>query len=106
GVDAHQRQRPDRLRAGPGAPRGHLRGRLLQRRPRGGGADVTAPSPSRRHTAWARMAGGSESMDASELDLQDVDGVLQAVRFQLYRENIYGALEVVERAHAAHPDPR
>jgi len=31
---------------------------------------------------------------------------MQAVRFQCYRENIYGALELVESAHAAHPDPR
>ncbi len=36
----------------------------------------------------------------------DVDGVIQAVRFQLYRENIYGALEILERAQAEHPDPR
>jgi len=39
-------------------------------------------------------------------DPRDVDAVIQAVRFQLYRENIYGALEMVETAHAAHPDPR
>jgi SAM-dependent methyltransferase len=32
--------------------------------------------------------------------------VMQAVRFQCYRENIYGALELVEAAHAQHPDPR
>lgn len=44
--------------------------------------------------------------ESSALDLRNVDGVLQAVRFQLYRENIHGALEVVEAAHAAHPDPR
>jgi SAM-dependent methyltransferase len=36
----------------------------------------------------------------------DVDGVIQSVRFELYRENIYGALEIVEAAHAARPDPR
>jgi SAM-dependent methyltransferase len=36
----------------------------------------------------------------------DVDAVIQAVRFELYRENIYGALEIVEAAHRAHPDPR
>lgn len=35
-----------------------------------------------------------------------MDGVIQAVRFELYRENIYGALELVEAAHAGHPDPR
>jgi SAM-dependent methyltransferase len=44
--------------------------------------------------------------ERSALDFRNVDGVLQAVRFQLYRENIYGALEIVEAAHAAHPDPR
>jgi len=36
----------------------------------------------------------------------DVDAVIQSVRFELYRENIYGALEIVEAARAAHPDPR
>jgi SAM-dependent methyltransferase len=39
-------------------------------------------------------------------DPADVDGVIQSVRFELYRENIYGALEIVEAAHAARPDPR
>jgi len=39
-------------------------------------------------------------------DPKDPDAVLQAVRFELYRENIYGALEMVAAAHAAHPDPR
>lgn len=37
---------------------------------------------------------------------RDVDDVIQAVRFQLYRENIYGALEILERVQAEHPDPR
>ena len=37
---------------------------------------------------------------------RDVDAVIQAVRFQLYRENVYGALEILERAGAEHPDPR
>ena len=36
----------------------------------------------------------------------DFDAVIQAVRFELYRENIYGALEMVEAAHGAQPDPR
>ena len=40
------------------------------------------------------------------IDPNDFDGVMQAVRFQCYRENIYGALELVEAAHARHPDPR
>jgi 2-polyprenyl-3-methyl-5-hydroxy-6-metoxy-1,4-benzoquinol methylase len=40
------------------------------------------------------------------MDAKDFDGVMQAVRFQCYRENIYGALALVEAAHAAHPDPR
>lgn len=39
-------------------------------------------------------------------DAADVDGVIQSVRFELYRENIYGALEIVEAAHAARSDPR
>jgi SAM-dependent methyltransferase len=40
------------------------------------------------------------------IDARDFDRVMQAVRFQCYRENIYGALELVESAHAQHPDPR
>jgi len=40
------------------------------------------------------------------MDAKKVDDVMQAVRFQCYRENIYGALELVESAHAQHPDPR
>src|SRR5215468_1032245 len=39
-------------------------------------------------------------------DPADVDATIQAVRFELYRENIYGALEMVEAAHRAHPDAR
>ena len=37
---------------------------------------------------------------------RDVDAVIQSVRFELYRENIYGALEIVEAAREEHPDPR
>jgi SAM-dependent methyltransferase len=37
---------------------------------------------------------------------RDVDATIQAVRLQLFRENIGGALDLVEAAHAAHPDPR
>ena len=40
------------------------------------------------------------------MNSHDVDAVIQSVRFQLYRENIYGALEIVEAARAEHPDPR
>jgi SAM-dependent methyltransferase len=40
------------------------------------------------------------------VDPRDVDAVIQSVRFELYRENIYGALEIVEAAHTTHPDPR
>jgi SAM-dependent methyltransferase len=40
------------------------------------------------------------------VDPRAPEAVLQAVRFELYRENIYGALEMVEAAHRAHPDPR
>jgi SAM-dependent methyltransferase len=39
-------------------------------------------------------------------DPRDVDATMQAVRLQLFRENIGGALELVQAAHAAHPDPR
>jgi SAM-dependent methyltransferase len=39
-------------------------------------------------------------------DPTDVDAMIQAVRFELYRENIHGALEMVEAANARHPDPR
>ena len=37
---------------------------------------------------------------------RDVDATIQAVRFELYRENVFGALELVESAHARHPDTR
>ena len=40
------------------------------------------------------------------VDPRDVDAVIQSVRFELYRENIYGALEIVEAAQAANPDTR
>jgi SAM-dependent methyltransferase len=43
---------------------------------------------------------------ALAIDPANVDGVIQAVRFELYRENIYGALEILEAAHAARPEPR
>src|SRR5262245_8203182 len=43
---------------------------------------------------------------ASSLDPADVDGVIQAVRFELYRENIYGALEILDAAQAARPHAR
>lgn len=36
----------------------------------------------------------------------DVDAVIQKVRFELYRENIEGALRILEAADRAHPDPR
>lgn len=39
-------------------------------------------------------------------EFTDVDGVIQRVRLELYRENIGGALALVESAAAAHPDPR
>lgn len=42
----------------------------------------------------------------SAVNANDVEGVIQSVRFQLYRENVYGALEILERARAEHPDPR
>ena len=40
------------------------------------------------------------------IDPRDVEATLQAVRLQLFRENIGGALDLVQAAHAAHPDPR
>lgn len=40
------------------------------------------------------------------VDPADVDAVIQKVRFELYRENIQGALEILEAADRAHPDPR
>jgi len=43
---------------------------------------------------------------APSLDPADVDGVIQAVRFELYRENIYGALEILDAVQAARPHAR
>src|SRR5207247_10720561 len=43
---------------------------------------------------------------APVIDPADVDSVIQAVRFELYRENIYGALEILQAAQAARPEPR
>jgi hypothetical protein len=43
---------------------------------------------------------------APPVDPRDVDATLQAVRLQLFRENIGGALDLVDAAHAKHPDPR
>ncbi len=40
------------------------------------------------------------------MNFASVDDVIQAVRFELYRENIYGALEMLEAARRAHPDPQ
>jgi 2-polyprenyl-3-methyl-5-hydroxy-6-metoxy-1,4-benzoquinol methylase len=40
------------------------------------------------------------------LDPADVDGVIQAVRFELYRDNVFGALDVVESAARLHPHRR
>jgi SAM-dependent methyltransferase len=39
-------------------------------------------------------------------DFADVEGTIQCARLELYRENIQGALALVEAAAAAHPDPR
>jgi SAM-dependent methyltransferase len=46
------------------------------------------------------------SVPVPSLDPADVDAVIQAVRFELYRENIYGALEILDAAQAARPHPR
>ena len=48
----------------------------------------------------------SESRRLLTTDPRDVDATMQAVRLQLYRENIGGALDLVEAAHAAHQDSR
>jgi SAM-dependent methyltransferase len=48
----------------------------------------------------------SDLRPTSTADPRDVEATLQAVRLQLFRENIGGALDLVEAAHAAHPDPR
>jgi 2-polyprenyl-3-methyl-5-hydroxy-6-metoxy-1,4-benzoquinol methylase len=40
------------------------------------------------------------------LDFTDVDATIQRVRLELYHENIQGALDLVEAASTAHPDPR
>lgn len=42
----------------------------------------------------------------SPLDFSDVAETIQRVRLELYRENIEGALALVDAAAAAHPDPR
>jgi len=54
--------------------------------------------------AAADAAGGA--LERLGVDPRDPDAALQAVRFELYRENIYGALEMLEAAHVAHPHPR
>ncbi len=45
-------------------------------------------------------------MDAFPADPRDVDATIQTIRFELYRENVFGALELAEAAHAKHPDTR
>jgi SAM-dependent methyltransferase len=42
----------------------------------------------------------------ASLDFSDVDGTIQRVRLQLYREDIQGALALLDAAATAHPDPR
>src|SRR5215467_2939842 len=46
------------------------------------------------------------SVPAPPLDPADVDGVIQAVRFELFRENIYGALDILEAAQVKRPHSR
>ena len=65
--------------------------------------------PGRMTTQGDDHQGDDQRMSGSAVvvpDPADVDGVIQRVRFELYRENIYGALEIVEAAHAARPNPR
>ena len=45
-------------------------------------------------------------MSAVTADPRDVPAVMQAVRLQCYRENIYGALDILQLAQATYPDPR
>lgn len=45
-------------------------------------------------------------MDDAVTDWTDVDAAIQKIRFELYRENIGGALELAEAAYAAHPNRR
>jgi 2-polyprenyl-3-methyl-5-hydroxy-6-metoxy-1,4-benzoquinol methylase len=52
------------------------------------------------------VLGAVHPLTQHPLAAEDVDGVLQAVRFELYRDNVLGALEVAERAARAHADPR
>lgn len=40
------------------------------------------------------------------VDPGDVEGVMQRVRLELYRDNLQGALEMLEAARAVYPDPR
>src|SRR5262245_47322310 len=64
-----------------------------------------------RRGAWGaprlavRLIGWSANVSETT-DPRNVDATLQAVRLQLFRENIGGALELVQAAHAANPDPR
>jgi 2-polyprenyl-3-methyl-5-hydroxy-6-metoxy-1,4-benzoquinol methylase len=62
-------------------------------------ATLMAPRP------WSEE--GRAAVTAShQLDPGDPDAVIQAVRFELYRENIYGALEMLEAASRCCPDAR
>lgn len=55
-----------------------------------------------RRTAQCMGLGGRRNV----VDPMDVDGVMQQVRLELYRDNLQGALEVLEAAGTIHPDPR
>ncbi|MFN8632211.1 MAG: hypothetical protein U0893_00035, partial [Chloroflexota bacterium] len=39
------------------------------------------------------------------MELADRERVVQRVRLELYRDNVQGALALLEAAQAAHPDP-
>jgi hypothetical protein len=49
------------------------------------------------------MTAGHENEIA--MNPRDVEAVIQRVRLELYRDNVFGALEIIEAADARYPDP-
>src|SRR5439155_4009007 len=92
-----------------GGPRRHLHPRWPVRAlPRALSRAPAAVVPRRGSRRDARAPSGCvvRVLGWPHVDPRDVDAVIQSVRFELYRENIYGALEIVEAARAEHSDPR
>ena len=52
------------------------------------------------------VLGTVHPLTREHLDPADVEGVLQAVRFELYRDNVFGALEIVDSAARLYTHPR